>query len=136
MELDTFKTMVSQNKFLEWAVFSGNHYGTSLEALEVLQKNGKVPLLDIDLEGVKSVHRLNDKVNARFVFIRAPSQEILKQRLVGRGTETEASLKMRLDTALKELQHAEAFPETHDLVIVNDDLDLAFKQLDDFLFKN
>ena len=132
--VESFKTMISENQFLEWAIYSGNYYGTSLASMTELQGQGKVPILDIDLEGVKSVHRLNDKVNARFVFIRTKDLATLEGRLKGRGTETDASLQLRLLTAAKEMEYAEKYPDTHDTVIVNEDLDGAFEKLESFLF--
>jgi guanylate kinase len=133
-DIPTFKTMIEDGQFLEWAIYAGNYYGTSLAALTDLQGRSKVPILDIDLEGVKSVHRLNDRVQARFVFIKTPDMATLAARLSQRGSETEDSLQLRLQTAQTEIMYAERYPETHDIVIVNDSLDTAFAQLETFLF--
>ena len=83
------------------------------------------------MQGVKSVKAIPE-LNARFLFIAPPSVEDLKKRLEGRGTETEESINKRLSAAQAELAYAET--GAHDKVIVNDDLDKAYKELKDFIF--
>ena len=131
--VEVFQGMVKEGGFLEWAIYASHYYGTSLTALRTVQAAGLIPLLDIDLAGVKSIKAMNDKVNARFVFIKTPTLEVLEQRLRDRGTETEASLQSRLAIATKELEYAE-IPGAHDLIIVNDDLERAYAQLEAFVF--
>lgn len=75
-------------------------------AVEVVQKLGKVCVLDIEIEGVKQVKNCRS-MNALFVFINPPSVEELERRLRGRNTETEESLKKRLDTAIHEIEYGE-----------------------------
>jgi guanylate kinase len=71
-------------------------------------------------------------LNAKFVFVKPPSVEELEKRLRGRGTETEEAVRKRLDQALKELEFAQT-PGIHDKIIVNDDLDRAYKELDEYI---
>lgn len=71
---------------------------------------------------------------ARYVFIAPPSIEQLEKRLRGRGTETEASVQKRLAQATNELEYSQT-PGVHDLIIVNDDLETAYKELDAFIYK-
>jgi len=71
-------------------------------------------------------------LNARFVFIEPPSLEELERRIRGRGTETEESLKLRLETAKKELEYA-SNEGGHDMIVVNDDLDKAYAELEAFV---
>jgi guanylate kinase len=71
-------------------------------------------------------------LNAKFVFVKPPSVEELEKRLRGRGTETEEAVQKRLDQALKELEFAQT-PGIHDKIIVNDDLDRAYKELDEYI---
>lgn len=92
---------IKRNEFLESATFSANLYGTSVAAVKKVQEEGKVCVLDIEIEGVKQVK--NSHLNALYVFIEPPSLEELERRLRNRKTETEDSLKRRLDTANKEL---------------------------------
>lgn len=96
---------VQAGEFIETAVFSGNLYGTSFAAVEQVQSAGKVCVLDIEVEGVKQIKKSH--LNALFVFIEPPSIEELERRLRGRKTETEESLRLRLDTARQEVVYGE-----------------------------
>ncbi|KXN71577.1 guanylate kinase, partial [Conidiobolus coronatus NRRL 28638] len=122
---------VEEGKFIESAEFSGNMYGTSIEAVRKVRDAGKICILDIDMQGVISVKKTD--LNAKFVFIAPPSVEELEKRLRGRNTETEDSLKKRLEAAKSELAFAET-PGNHDRIIVNNDLDVAYNELKDFIF--
>jgi hypothetical protein len=82
------------------------------------------------LQGVKQVKRSDLK--AKFVFVKPPSLEELEKRLRGRGTETEAAIQRRLEQALKDLEFAET-SGVYDKIIVNDDLDRAYKELEEYL---
>lgn len=75
--------------FLEHAHVHGNVYGTSLAAVRRVREQGKVCVLDIDVQGARSVKRA--ALGAAFVFIAPPSMGALEERLRGRGTETDAS---------------------------------------------
>ncbi|KAF5717708.1 guanylate kinase [Fusarium mundagurra] len=126
-----FHNMKMRNEFVEHTYFSGNFYGTSKNAMAKLMKEGLAPILDIEMEGVKKI-RSSDLV-ARYVFLKPPSLEILEARLRARGTEDEASISQRLAQAKLELEFAET--GVHDIIIVNDDLDEAYRQLEDFVFQ-
>ncbi|GMG39840.1 unnamed protein product [Ambrosiozyma monospora] len=127
-----FQKLIQQNAFVEHAQFSGNFYGTSIQAIkEVAEVMKRTCILDIDMQGVKSVKKTD--LNARFLFIAPPSVEDLKKRLTGRGTETPESLQKRLDAATAELEYAKT--GAHDRVIVNDDLEKAYKELKEFIFE-
>lgn len=80
---------------------------------------------------MKQVKKAN--LNARFVFLAPPSLDVLEARLRGRGTEDEAALRKRLDQARREMEYADT-PGVHDLIIVNDDLDTAYRELSAFVF--
>jgi guanylate kinase len=125
-----FQSLYAQGIFVECTVYNGHHYGTSFHAIEDVIESGMVPLLDIDMEGVKAMKKFK-KMSARYVFIRPPSLEILEARLRDRGTEDEDSIQRRLAQATLELDYA-AKPGTHDLIIVNDDLAAALKNLETF----
>jgi guanylate kinase len=79
---------------------------------------------------VKQVKKTD--LNARFLFLAPPSVEELEKRLRGRGTETEESLRKRLTQAKNELEYAQQ-PGAHDKVVVNDDLETAYKELRDYI---
>lgn len=106
-------------------------YGTSKMTIETQTAKGKVVVLDIEMEGVKQVK--NSSIDARYVFVKPPSVEELEKRLRGRGTEKEESIQKRLTQAQNELAYAET--GVHDIIIVNDDLEKAYKELVDFVYK-
>lgn len=130
--VDEFKKLIEENAFIEWAQFSGNYYGTTVKAVEDVAKAGKTCILDIDMQGVKSVK--NTDLNARYLFLSPPSIEELKNRLVGRGTETEDSIAKRIAAASAEMEYAKT--GAHDKIIVNDDVDKAYKELKEFIFSS
>ena len=134
---------ISHGQFLEYAHVHGNIYGTSLDSLECLENDGKIPLLDIDVQGVKEIKKRQfeqqqqqqydddddddesiPELQAKFIFIAPPSLELLLQRLISRGTETEESIKKRTHNARKEMEYG-MIDGNFDAVIVNDDLNIA-----------
>ncbi len=129
--VEQFKKLIEEGAFIEWAQFSGNYYGTTIAAVKKVADGLKrTCILDIDMQGVKSVKKTD--LNARFIFVAPPSLDELKKRLEGRGTETADSIAQRLAAAKKEMEFAET--GAHDKVIVNDDLDKAYSELKDFIF--
>lgn len=129
--MESFKNLIDNNGFIEWAQFSGNFYGTSIAAVkDVREKQNKTCILDIDMQGVKSVKKTN--LNARFLFLSPPSLEILRERLQGRGTETQESLEKRLKQAELEMEYSKE-EGAHDKIIINDDLERAYKEFKDFM---
>lgn len=127
--VDDFKKAIEEKQFIEWAQFSGNYYGTTFKAVDDVTKSGKICLLDIDMQGVKSVKAAN--MDARYLFLSPPSIETLRERLTKRGTETEDSIAKRIAAASAELAYAET--GAHDRIIVNDDLEKAYKEFKQFI---
>ncbi|CAG8976511.1 hypothetical protein HYALB_00006008 [Hymenoscyphus albidus] len=82
-------------------------------------------------DGVKQIH--NSPISARYIFIAPPSMTILEQRLRGRGTEKEDSIQKRLQQAKNELEYSKT-EGVHDIIIVNDDLKKAYKEMEEFIF--
>ncbi|TPX10704.1 uncharacterized protein E0L32_008273 [Thyridium curvatum] len=115
---------------------NGNLYGTSKQTVISQMAKGLVVLLDIEMEGVKQLKaeqlRPDSQINPRFVFIKPPSFAVLEARLRGRGTEDEGSIQRRLAQSRAELDYAET--GVHDKIIVNDNLEEAYKELEDFVF--
>lgn len=129
--IEGFKKMIEKNEFIEWAQFSGNYYGTSIAAVKhVADVLKKTCILDIDMQGVEQVKKTD--LNARFLFLSPPSLEELRKRLEGRGTETKESLEKRLEAAKKEMEYAKT--GAHDKIIINDDLNKAYKEMKEFIF--
>lgn len=131
VQTERFQEMIAQKKFIEWAQFSGNYYGTTVDSVKHVMESGRVCLLDIDMQGVKAV--MQSDLKARFLFIAPPSLEDLEQRLRGRGTETEESISKRLEAAKREMDFAAT--DAHDQVLVNDDLDRAYAEMKRFIFQ-
>lgn len=122
-----FDQKIRENAFLEWEeLYNGTRYGTLKQSVENELKKGYFILLDIDVLGALNVKKLYDN-RALALFLAPPSLEVLKERLEARGTETEESLKTRLERAEKELSYADDF----DNIIVNDDLEQAYQQIKD-----
>ena len=107
-------------------------YGTSKKAARTVVDAGKICILDIDMEGVKQIKASPELGSPMYAFIKPPSMEVLEARLRGRKTETEEALKRRLDKAREELAFGEE-PGNFDVVIVNDDLEEAYKKLREFV---
>ncbi|CAE1290444.1 E2.7.4.8 [Acanthosepion pharaonis] len=130
---EAFQDLVSKNGFLEYTEFSGNCYGTSKRAVESIQETGRICILDVEINGVKSIKKSN--LNARYIFVRPPSLDELAKRLHARGTESEESLKKRLDTADEAISYSEK-PGVYDHIIINDNLTEAYNKLKDILMED
>lgn len=107
-------------------------YGTTFKALSELYPRRCI--LDIELQGVLQLKAKaplqSPPLEPVFLFLSPPSVQELRSRLSGRGTETEDSIRKRLDAAKKELEYAVDPSGGHDIVIVNDDLKVAGDQLE------
>ncbi|RPA96657.1 guanylate kinase [Choiromyces venosus 120613-1] len=125
-----FESLIADDAFIEHARFNDNYYGTSIAAVRTVAEKGRVCVLDIEMEGVKQVKKTD--LGAKFVFLKPPSLEVLRKRLEGRGTESGESLRRRLEAARLELEFAEV-PGAHDKIIVNDDLDKAYAELEEYI---
>lgn len=120
-----FNRKIEENEFLEWEEFyNGSRYGTLRSEVDKLIESGYLPLLDIEVKGALNVKRQYGAGSVA-IFIRPPSVEELKRRLINRGSEDNASLETRLERAEKELRYANEF----DFVVINDELDTAYKQV-------
>ncbi|KZF25718.1 guanylate kinase [Xylona heveae TC161] len=129
---DDFLKLVDEGGFIEHAQFGGNYYGTSVQAVKNIAENGQICILDIEMEGVKQVKKTD--LNARFLFLSPPSLEELEKRLRGRGTETEESIQKRLKQAENEMAFSKV-EGVHDKIVVNDDLDAAYTELEEFILE-
>jgi len=123
---------IHKSEFIESAEFSGNIYGTSRKAVQDVLNTGRICVLDIDVQGVKSLKRTD--LNPLYIFIKPPSIEALEKRLRDRGTETEESLKKRLDAAHAEMEYSKEKDAFHH-IIVNDSLDIAYEKLKGVLLR-
>jgi guanylate kinase len=144
---ETIRKKIDRGDFLEHASVHNNTYGTSAAAILRVHEADKVCVLDVDVQGVEMVKANSiravaavkyvpqDKrrsalvISPHCVFIAPPSISELERRLRGRGTETEESLRVRLGNAQKELTAGQT-PGNFDHVLVNDDLESAWQELD------
>ena len=128
VNLETFDEMAAAGEFLESACVHGNFYGTSKEQILSETAAGADIILEVDVQGAASVRQLlMDSVS---IFILPPSYEVLKQRLIARGTDSPQQLKVRLRNAPEELKQYSAF----DYVIINDEIDRAAAQLASIIY--
>lgn len=127
VDAGTMRRRIREGAFLESAEVHGNLYGTSLRSLRDVRDRGKRCLLDVDVEGVRSIKEVaatDPSLEPRYVFIAPPSLDALKDRLERRGTETPESLARRTANAMAEVEYG-TDPDNFDAVVVNDDLDAA-----------
>jgi len=119
-----FDRRVLEGDFLEHAGYSGRRYGTLRSELERRLAAGASVVLEIEVQGARQV--AEQMPDARRIFIAPPSEEDLRTRLVGRGTDDEAQRERRLATAKEELAAQDEF----DIVVVNDRLGDAADELE------
>ncbi|GHT72239.1 guanylate kinase [Bacteroidia bacterium] len=116
-----FKRRIANNEFVEWEeVYQNKFYGTLYAELERLWQQGKQVIFDVDVYGGLSLKKKFGE-QALLVFIMPPSIEALRERLVGRATETPEIIAERVAKA----QHEMTFSSQFDVVIINDELEKA-----------
>lgn len=120
---ETFRQMIKDSAFAEWAEVHDNYYGTAFSALEEARQAGNDILLDIDCQGAAQLKESLD--NGVFIFILPPGFEELQRRLEGRNTDPVEVVQRRIENARKEVVEA----QWYDYIIVNDNFDFALEQL-------
>lgn len=128
---DDITVQIANGEFIESAEFSGNIYGTSKKAVQDVLDQNRVCILDVDEQGVRSMKKVD--LDPVYIFIKPPSMDELRKRLLGRGTETESSAEKRMQTATSAIEYSEE-TGVYDFVLVNDDLEVAYAQLKGFIF--
>ncbi|MGK2879213.1 MAG: guanylate kinase [Solirubrobacterales bacterium] len=123
---EEFDRRVSAGDFVEHAAYSGNRYGTLRSELERNAEQGGV-VLEIELQGARQVRA--SMPEARQIFITPPTPETLRERLVGRGTDSLEAIERRLKVAEEELAAQGEFEH----VVVNDTVDHAVDELDQII---
>lgn len=122
MDAAEFMARVEQGEFVEWEeVYKGTCYGTLRAEIDRIWDRGHVVVFDVDVVGALNIKKLFGD-QALSVFIMPPSVEALRDRLVGRGTDTPEAIERRLAKAEQEIAYAPKF----DRVIINDDLETAY----------
>lgn len=122
---EEFRRMIAENKFVEHEeVYPGSFYGTLRSEVERIWAKGHAIVFDIDVQGGVNLKRIFGD-QAFSVFIQAPSVEVLRKRLVGRGTDTDEAIEKRVAKAASEMEFAAG---KFDHVLVNDDLATALAE--------
>lgn len=133
MTADEFRTKIAAGEFVEYEeVYAGSYYGTLKSEVERIWNKGNAIIFDVDVKGGVSLKKyFGDR--ALSIFIQAPSVEALRERLVGRGTDSAEAIERRVSKAAEEMTYAGQF----DRILVNDNLEKAYsdaeKLVDRFL---
>ena len=123
---DIFRLLVRDDKFVEYEeVYPDRFYGTLKAEVNRIWARGNVIIFDVDVKGGVNLKKyFGDQ--ALSVFIQAPSVEVLRQRLIGRGTDSAEDIEKRVAKAAEEMTYAPQF----DKVLINDDLATALAEAD------
>lgn len=113
-----FDELVAADAFVEWATVHGHRYGTRRDHIEAMAAAGRIPVLDIDVQGgAQIIPKFGEELVSVFLF--PPSWKALEERLRGRGTDDEETIAGRLATARKEV----GFADRYTYWVVNDHLE-------------
>ena len=119
-----FHKKIKEDAFLEWEqVYKNQYYGTLKSEIERIWSEGKTVIFDIDVVGGLNIKKQYSK-ECLAIFIMPPSVEVLEERLIGRGSNSDESVKKRLDKAEEEISKNKQF----DTIILNDDFEIACEQ--------
>ena len=120
---EQFEKMIADDELIEYAKYVDNYYGTPKAYVEEQLAAGKDVILEIEIQGALKVkEKFPDTL---LMFVTPPSAEELKNRLVGRGTETLDVIESRMDRACEEAEGMDQY----DYLIVNDDLDTCVEEV-------
>jgi guanylate kinase len=129
LSLDDFKQKIVNGEFAEWEmVYEGKYYGTLKSELERIWNSGRAPLLDIEVKGAIHIQE-QYPLSTLSIFIDPPSVGELKRRLERRGTETDETLRARVNKAAYEI----SFKHHFDKIIVNNELEAACREADEVI---
>jgi guanylate kinase len=124
---EEFEEVIANNQLLEYAEFVGNYHGTPVAWVNQILDEGKDVILEIELQGaMQAKEHFPEDV---FLFLAPPSLQKLRNRLVGRGTESEEVIKQRLLVAKEEIEMMDAY----DYVVTNDEIHKAFDRIQAFV---
>ena len=119
-----FHKKIEQDAFLEWEqVYENQYYGTLRSEIERIWSEGKTVIFDVDVDGGLNIKKQYPK-ECLSIFIMPPSLEVLAERLIGRGSDSDESIKQRLYKAEEEISKSKLF----DNIILNDNFKIACEQ--------
>ena len=120
---EEFLNKVNNDEFFEWAKVHDNYYGTLKLEVDNKRQHGSTVLLEIDVQGGLIVKEKDP--SAILVFMKAPNERELEERLKNRDTDSKEIIEKRLKNALKELE----YEKDYDYSIINDNLDKSYQEL-------
>ena len=122
MTADEFRKRIAADEFVEYEeVYAGSYYGTLKSEVERIWNKGNAIIFDVDVKGGVSLKKyFGDR--ALSIFIQAPSVQVLRERLIGRGTDSAEAIERRVAKAAEEMTYADKF----DRILINDDLSKAY----------
>ncbi|WP_096154691.1 MULTISPECIES: guanylate kinase [Bacillus] len=120
---EEFENLIEEDKFIEWAEYVGNLYGTPVDYVEKCLSEGNDVFLEIEVQGAIQVKRKFPE--GVFIFLMPPSLSELKNRIVTRGTETEDLINNRMTVAKEEI----VMMDEYDYVVENDQVELACERI-------
>lgn len=124
---DEFKKRIDEGQLLEYNIYNDNYYGTPKDKVLEKLNEGMDVILEIEVNGARNIKNIFP--DALLIYIAPPSVEILRERLIGRGTEDIETIEKRLRIAADELKQTDFY----DYVIVNADLDTAINQVKEII---
>lgn len=122
LSTEIFEQYIKENRFLEYAKYGDNYYGTLKEVVDSGLRQGNNVILVIETKGAAQIRQLYP--NALFIFIMPPNMRCLKDRLISRRTETLDAIEQRLNIAFGEIELGKGY----DFIVVNNELDEAVKR--------
>ncbi|MBR1815804.1 MAG: guanylate kinase [Lachnospiraceae bacterium] len=125
-----FQNLIDYNGFIEWAQYVDNYYGTPRKFVENEMKEGRDVILEIEVQGAMNVKK--QYPNALLIFVTAPDAASLKERLAGRGTETEEVINKRMKRAAQESDDIDAY----DYIVINDEIEECVKTIHSIIVSN
>ena len=130
VSMEEFTKAIEDGKFIEFAMYADNYYGTHRDYINSIIADNKICIIEVEVQGAKSISKTD--LDCNFLFIKPPSFEALRERLIHRGTETPSRVVKRMDSAEWELEEAEKsdiFPAK----LVNDDFETFYAEVRQYL---
>lgn len=127
IEKEKFEYMIDNGEFLEYAQIYDNFYGTPKAAIIECLENGQDVVLEIEMQGAKQIKEVYPE--GVFIFVLPPSLEELKNRIVGRGTETKEEIEKRFSCAFEEINQI----VNYDYFVVNKDVTKSVKEVESII---
>ena len=124
--ISKFLEMKVKGAFLETTKFCDNYYAMSYKSIQEIESNGKICILDFNIQGLKFM-KSQTTLSAKYIYIKPPTDNTLKERLKKRGGLNRYTLQLRITNSKKDMKCAESID--FDLIIINNDLEKAFDEL-------